>query len=124
MDAMDGQEGSLVLKEATTTVGALVFQFDEESPVRLIELCKTMADRYSRLPAFGHCVSEQILGYLASEVLLLLDNHLIVSSSIEADPTYGTIHLSKFTINYDALCCDLAASAFDHFTSGGHTATS
>ena len=102
------------------TTGALGFQFDEESPVRLVKLCKTMADAYARLPAFRHCSAEQILNCLASEILPLLDDHLVVSSSIDADPTYGTIYLEHITLDVDSLCCNLAAAAFEHFTLAGH----
>ena len=104
----------------TETKYALGFEFDKESPVRLVKLCKVMADAYMRLPAFRHCSSEQILNCLASEVLPLLDDHLMVSSSIDTDPTYGTMYLEHIEIDVDNLCCNLAAATFEHFAFGGH----
>ena len=98
----------------------LVFRYDEEFPVRIVNICKMVADTYSRLPAFRHCSSEQILEYLAVEVLNLLSVHGLVSETFDSDSTLGTFHATDISVNYDGLCCDLAASAFEHFALAGH----
>ena len=93
----------------------LVVQPEEEFPVRLIEMCKDMADRYSRRPAFRHCTSEQILDYLLTKVFDLLGVHGVERWSLDSDPTLGTCHTVYISINHDAMCCDLAAATFEHF---------
>ena len=105
----------------TATMSAqLVFRFDEEFPVRLLELCQLMAHSYARLPAFGHCISDHILDFLTSKVLELLGAHLVITDSRDTDPALGAGHLSHISVNYDGLCRDLAAVAFEHFTLAGH----
>ena len=93
----------------------LVFRCEEEFPVRLLEMCKAMADRYSRRPAFRHCSSEQILDYLLTEVFALLNIHGVERRSFDSDATLGTFYAIDVSVNYDGMCCDLAAAAFEHF---------
>ena len=104
----------------TETRCPLVFRCEEEFPGRLLEMCTTMADAYSRRLAFRHCTSEQILDYLLTKVFEFLDIHGLERGAFDSDSTLGTFYALNISVNYDGMCCDLAAEAFEHFTLAGH----
>ena len=106
--------------EGSTQQPALVFEVDEEIPARLSDLCRTMAERYTSRPAFRQASFESLLEFLGSECGHLLTDHPADFTVVTGEATSGTRHALRFTVLYNDLSCELAASAFDRFVLGRH----
>ena len=128
-NAVDGglvqlQEGAItkaeLQEELQALVAGLTFQFDEEIPLRLSDLCRTMAERYAARSAFRGDSFEGILDFLSGECGRLLTDHPADFTVVTGEATSGTRHALRLTILYDHLSCELAASAFDRFVLGRH----
>ena len=128
-NAVDGglvqfQEGAItkaeLQEELQALVAGLTFQFDEEIPLRLADLCRTMAERYTSRPAFRQASFESLLEFLGSECGRLLTDHPADFTVVTGEATSGACYGLRFTILYDHLSCELAASAFDRFVLGRH----
>ena len=128
-NAVDGglvqlQEGAItkaeLREELQPLVAGLTFQFDEEIPLRLANMCRTMAERYTSRPAFRQASFESLLEFLGSECGHLLTDHPADFTVVTGEATSGTRHALRFTVLYNDLSCELAASAFDRFVLGRH----
>ena len=128
-NAVDGglvqlQEGAIAKtelhEELCALVAGLTFQFDEEIPLRLANMCRTMAERYTSRPAFRQASFEGLLEFLGSECSRLLTEHPSDFTVITGGPTSGACYGLRFTVLYNDLSCELAASAFDRFVLGRH----
>ena len=128
-NAVDGglvqfQEGAITKtelhEELQALVAGLTFQFDEEIPLRLADLCRTMAKRYASRSAFRESSFEGLLEFLGSECTRLLTEHSSDFTVITGGPTSGACYDLRFTVLYNDLSCELAAAAFDRFVMAGH----
>ena len=82
---------------------------------RVAEFCRTVADRYVLRFGLSEDAAIDILGFLSREVLELISLHSSSSITFEADPAGGAGYTQCFSIDEAAICCDLAASAYERF---------
>ncbi len=82
---------------------------------RVAEFCRAVADRYVLRFGLSEDAAIDILDFLSREVTELISLHLRSSITFEEDPAGGTGYTQCFSLDENAICCDLAASAYERF---------
>ena len=82
---------------------------------RVAEFCRAVADRYVLRFGLSEDAAIDILDFLSREVTELISLHLRSSITFEEDPAGGTGYTQCFSLGENAICCDLAASAYERF---------
>ena len=88
---------------------------DNEWMSRVSEFCRVVADRYVLRFGLSEDAAIDILEFLSREVIELISLHSSSSITFEGDPAGGAGYTQCFSIDEAAICCDLAASAYERF---------
>ena len=99
----------------------LVLRYDEESPVRVVNICQSNGEQLLQETGVQGLFPE---GHPGPDILVLVNVHGVERASFDSDPTHGTFCAINISVNYDGICPDFAVSAYEHTTLARHIPTS